>query len=208
MLVDRRLLRALAVVVITGWLGCSDRGGQSGGSDDNGVGPETPGFCWKLCDVGLDCCALFDGVARDNCLADFADSHLFCDAGRCSFAGCSSDQECRIETGIDAFACHGTDRHGLCVLPCTDDGDCDILPYDAICGALDDGFVACVPPPCQTDADCPNDKFHCMAGDCVYVECMTDADCTQGGSCTADHECRCQHSSECGDELDCIPVGA
>lgn len=57
----------------------------------------------------------------------------------------------------------------------------------------------------MTGADCPNDTFDCVDGECIFIECKDDADCARGGT-YEQGSCRCTASDECSDSLDRVPV--
>lgn len=183
------------------WLGCTT---PSGDDDDTGLAPGEVGFCWKQCVTPDDCCDLFTGAGYMQCRNGNTPTFGFlCNAGVCEFDGCSSDDECQTVLQNPAMVCHDLDGKGLCIEPCSVATDCGTA--DDVCEPLVDGTLACMPPPCQSDADCPNDTFDCVDGECIFTDCRDDADCTHGGTCQQG-SCRCTASDECSESLDCVPV--
>ncbi len=162
--------------------------------------------------------------ARCTCVdnGDCVAGQEVCADGACT-AVCFSNAECDQEAG---FVCQPELQ--ICVQGCANDDDCD-QEAGFVC---DPGLLTCVPRTCQSDDECPDDRFcdfnafpsictqGCRAGGCPQGQfcntqtrqcddgCQADIDCAEGLYCDQADGCveGCRDGLECGEGQGCEVV--
>ncbi|MBX7192118.1 MAG: hypothetical protein K1X94_08680 [Sandaracinaceae bacterium] len=125
-------------------------------------GPDAASMPTALCRIG--CATAADCVTAGLALYDA--SHYRCDAGVCTWTGCTNDDECRAAFARSDYACRDVGGLGQCVDTCATSADC---------GSGTAAFDA--------------DNYDCVGGVCEYAGCRDDAECAATFSSTA-YVCR------------------
>ena len=165
---------------------CQTISGLCSGEPDSAETCQPPCTDGQIC-LGLVCqvppCRFDDDCpASQRCRIDDGNR-----LGDCIDIECSTDANCR-----DTFVCNtATSR---CMEPCTSDASCP-AGYQCYNGHCDE-----LPPECENDYDCNNQKI-----------CDPYKQCIRGEPCDPDNETadlECGQGRMCGDELRrCIPEG-
>lgn len=157
-------------------------------------------MCRAACQEAIDCCP--------SPLACAPWSNFECEEGGCVDRGCLADDEC-MRSLTPAYRCIIDDvkQYGFCLVPCTDDADCEVDIVRDACVGTWGGESVCGPPPCRSDEECAADAVcELPIGQCFSRVCETDDDCEMGGRCDVLHNiCACDTESPCVDGHACVP---
>jgi hypothetical protein len=151
------------------------------------------GTCEQGCSEPADCCPAIGG---GGCPDEGPNEWTCTEAGVCERIGCTEDSHCEDllppPLGMD-LRCRQVDGIGECVLPCSDDINCQSLTGHETCsGVADDNSTYCA----EVDEDDTDGDTDGEEG------CREHADCDGLGLCDLESgECYCTESIDCTDEM-------
>jgi len=124
---------------------------------------------------------------------------------------CESNFDCPLEI-LTTYYCYGGNIvTNQTMIECVSNECQSVLQYEnqleeeCLLGCTQEGtamaFCNDEPPPCTSDADCPEIGSKCVSGVCVIPQCTTDVDCESGKKC--DNGVCVTIPLECTSDSDC-----
>jgi hypothetical protein len=177
---------------------------------DTGTESETDtggdaGYCQVACVEAIDCCA-----GEPTCEGGLGEYPYdwSCDAGACTFAGCTSDDQCTAGGVLPTWICADFGEFSNCAAGCTEDVDCQTPGFEDYTCTGPDG--TCAAPGCAADADCQGpgtEDWTCdvASGLCEVPPCTSDDDCDGDLACDVGTGfCGCTGDKQCGEGFACV----
>jgi hypothetical protein len=150
----------------------SKNGGDLGSADSGGQAAKS---CHPTCTTAADC------VVQGDPLSDAA--HFTCSAGRCTWLGCQSAQECQSAGQNPKLTCATApgDPAPTCVAGCQSAADCAVGGASGLADAS---------------------HFTCESGRCMWAGCKSASECQSALGTT---KVACE-KPQGGDRPTCVPV--